>query len=245
MPVSSGVVAGSSALFGGCATAAALWVAGQVSDHAPRWACSHFTGLAPLGSVVRLEAEVVGGGQTMTHVRVDATCEGRACFTTGVALGTRPELATGRSIERPAVPAPEELPAFDLPVHAGTWAARFQWRLATPEGGTGLAAWWVRPTEQPLDGITTAAVLCDYVTYGIGRAGGVRAGGLSIDNVLRIHQAPPVESWVLLEVRADSLDGGFGSGTARVWDSDGSLLATGSQTVVLNDWDWRHPDERQ
>ena len=71
-------------------------------------------------------------------------------------------------------------------------------------------------------------------------------GGLSIDNVLRLHDLSAVEGcdWLLLEVRPEAIEGGFGHGAARLFTADGRLLASGSQSMVVNNWDWRLPAER-
>ena len=88
------------------------------------------------------------------------------------------------------------------------------------------------------------AVLADYVTYGVGRALRSPMGGLSVDNVVRIRR-PELSEWLLLEVRPEAVSGGMGFGAARIYDSEGDLLATGSQSIVVNDWDWRGPAERE
>jgi acyl-CoA thioesterase len=67
-------------------------------------------------------------------------------------------------------------------------------------------------------------------------------GGLSVDNVVRIRRLP-ADGWLLLEVRPEAVTGGFGHGSARIFDAAGDLLAIGTQTIVVNNWDWRLPAE--
>jgi acyl-CoA thioesterase len=71
-------------------------------------------------------------------------------------------------------------------------------------------------------------------------------GGLSIDNVIRLHDLGAVADgeWQLLEVRPEAIDGGFGHGAARLFAAGGRLVATGTQSMVVNNWDWRLPSER-
>jgi hypothetical protein len=74
-------------------------------------------------------------------------------------------------------------------------------------------------------------------------------GGLSVDNGLRLGDVAAGPSstpgdWLLLEVRPEVVEGGFGHGMARLFASDGRLVATGSQSMVVNTWDWRLPSER-
>lgn len=248
LPVGESVISGASALFGGCATAAAIAVAQSLVPHPCVWASTHFGSLAKLGTEVELSAEVISSGRTVSHVAVrGATTDGES-FTARVTAGERPEHAVqGDWLPRPAVVAPDRASPFDHPVHRSTWAERFTWRLAgrgDAASGSPWAAWWVRPV-QDVDPVSVAAVLCDYVTYGVGRALGESMGGLSVDNVLRVHRprCAPGDGWYLLDVRPQSISGGFGFGTAQLFAGD-ELVAMGSQTIVANSWDWRLPEER-
>ncbi len=184
----------------------------------------------------------------MTHAEVVGRSAERESFTVRVAAGDRPDHESGGTwVSPPTVESFDASAPFDHPVHVGTWAERFQWRLA----GSGLdsvgpwAAWWVRATQATADPLLKVAVLADYITYGVGRALGSPMGGLSIDNVLRIHRLASIDDheWLLLEVRPEGIEGGFGYGTARIF-AGGELAATGSQSMVMNNWDWRLPTER-
>lgn len=249
LAVHDGVTSGAGALFGGGATAAALVAASAEATQPIVWASAHFGALAKAGADVDLTTTVISAGRTMTHLEVRAVVADRESFVVRVAAGERPAHAVqGQWVTAPDLPGPDESTPFDHPVHEGTWAARFDWRLA----GRGAApdpwaAWWVRPRpDDACEPLVAAAVLTDYVTYGVGRALGEPMGGLSVDNVLRFHGAPPHDAadWWLLEVRPEAIAGGFGHGAARLFTTDGRLLATGTQSMVVNNWDWRLPAER-
>ena len=246
LPVTSALASGASALMGGCATAAAMVVSQPLATQSLVFASTHFGALAPIGSVVELVTRVVSAGRTMTHVEVAATFGDRESFQARCTAGERPgnDEQRGTWVEPIAVPAPEDCAVFEHPVHAATWAARFEWRLAgrTPPPRP-AAAWWVRSLE-PADPLVVAAVLVDYVTYGMGRGLGVPMGGLSIDNVVRIRRLPEAGGWVLLEVRPEAVEAGFGHGTARLYSEERELLVTGTQSTVVNGWDWRLETER-
>ena len=247
LPVREGVISGAGALFGGCATAAALVAAQELASQPPLWASAHFGTLAKLGTDVELATRTISAGRTMTHVEIAGRVGDRESFVVRVAAGARPDHpARGQWVEAPAVSSPHECPRFDHPVHGGSWAERFEWRLA----GTGpatepWAAWWVRPAEAVAHPLVPVAVLADYVTYGVGRALDQPMGGLSIDNVLRLHRVhrAAATDWLLLEIRPEGIEGGFGHGTARLFAGP-DLVATGSQSMVMNNWDWRLPSER-
>jgi acyl-CoA thioesterase len=244
MPVTDGVRSGASALFGGCATAAAIVVARSLAAQPVVFASSHFGALAKLGTTVTVRGRVIAAGRTVTHVEVEGSVDGQQSFLTRVTSGERPAEATeGQWVAAPAVGSPEESSAFPHPVHANTWAERFEWRLAgSRSGAEPMCAWWVRPVEDDLDPLVATTVLVDYVTYGIGRALGASIGGLSIDNVVRVHSLAGAD-WYLLQVMPEAIATGLGYGTARVY-ADGSLVATGTQSIVVLPWDWRLPSER-
>ena len=249
LTVHDGVTSGAGALFGGGATAAALVVARELAPQPLRWAAAHFGALARSGTDVALTARAISSGRTMTHVEVRAMVEDREAFTVRVAAGDRPAHAVqGQWVAPPSVDGPDAAAPFDHPVHEGTWAARFEWRLAgTDAGASPWAAWWVRPrADEPCEPLVAVAVLADYVTYGVGRALGEPMGGLSVDNVLRIDDLARAGEgeWLLLEVRPEAIAGGFGHGAARLFTTDGALVATGTQSMVVNNWDWRLPGER-
>lgn len=249
LTVHDGVTSGANALFGGGATAAALVAAREAAPQPLRWAAAHFGALAKAGTDVELTTRVISSGRTMTHVEVRGAVEDREAFVVRVAAGERPAHAVqGQWAHAPDVPAAEDCAVFDHPVHEGTWAERFDWRLAGRRGGDApSAAWWVRPcADDVCEPLVAIAVLADYVTYGVGRALGQPMGGLSIDNVLRLHDLTGVaaDDWLLVEVRPEAIEGGFGHGAARLFSPTGGLVATGTQSMVVNNWDGRLPDER-
>ena len=252
LTVHDGVTSGANALFGGGATAAALVAAREAAPQPLRWASAHFGALAKSGAEVELATRVISSGRTMTHLEVRGAVDDREAFVVRVAAGERPAHAVqGQWVAPPEVPGVDGGEPFDHPVHEGTWAARFEWRLAGRtrriDGGAAWAAWWVRPRiDDACEPLVAVGVLADYVTYGVGRALGEPMGGLSIDNVLRLHDLSAVEGgdWLLLEVRPEAIEGGFGHGAARLFTADGRLLASGSQSMVVNNWDWRLPAER-
>ena len=72
----------------------------------------------------------------------------------------------------------------------------------------------------------------DFVPFGIGQALGVRAGGNSLDNTLRVAHRVPTE-WVLADVRVHAIADGFGHGLVHLWAEDGTLLGTASQSTIV------------
>ena len=70
---------------------------------------------------------------------------------------------------------------------------------------------------------------------GVGQALGIRGGGNSLDNTIRVMHLVPTE-WVLLDIRVHAVDRGFGHGLVHMYAEDGTLLATASQTCMVRFW---------
>jgi acyl-CoA thioesterase len=77
------------------------------------------------------------------------------------------------------------------------------------------------------------AILGDYVPFGISQSQGTWVPSNSLDNTIRVQRLVPTE-WVLCDVRIDGIHTGFGHGSVYLWSSDGTLLATASQSAVLH-----------
>jgi acyl-CoA thioesterase len=90
-------------------------------------------------------------------------------------------------------------------------------------------------SETHLVDATTLAILGDFVPMGVGQALGVRGGGTSLDNTLRIVRLVPTK-WVLLDIKVHAVDHGFGHGRAHMFAEDGTLLATASQSCAVRFW---------
>ena len=71
--------------------------------------------------------------------------------------------------------------------------------------------------------------------FGISQALGMRAGGNSLDNTIRVVQLVPTD-WMLIDVRIQAVVHGFGHGLAHIWAQDGTLLATASQSAMVRSW---------
>ena len=54
----------------------------------------------------------------------------------------------------------------------------------------------------------------------------------SIDNTIRYANQSDSE-WVLCENHMDFVGDGFGYGSVNMWNQDGVLLATASQTIIV------------
>ena len=151
------------------------------------------------------------------------------------------------------VPRPEDCPERIHRMDPGdTVHGRLDQRLAKGRDfdeldgthGDGRTVLWARIPEV-LDGVDGAAlaVLGDFVPMGVGQALGIRGGGNSLDNTLRLVKLVPTD-WVLLDIRVHGVAKGFGHGLVHMFAEDGTLLATASQSCIMRYWRGPEPGRR-
>ena len=97
---------------------------------------------------------------------------------------------------------------------------------------------WVRFKGAPTWTAARLAFVADLASTGVIEAANKAARGRwfghSLDNTLRPGSTSHSE-WILLALHPEVIHSGFGQGTVRLWDPDGSLLGVGSQTFMLKD----------
>jgi len=96
----------------------------------------------------------------------------------------------------------------------------------------GHTVMWAR-LPSIIDGVdaATLGVLGDFVPRGVGQSLGVRGGGNSLDNTLRVMNLVPTQ-WVLIDIKVHGLARGFGHGLVHMYAEDGTLMATASQSCI-------------
>jgi acyl-CoA thioesterase len=159
-------------------------------------------------------------------------------FTVNAALGERPLDLRGTWVERPDVPSPDAFPNTTIPEEVRSRiSGRMDLRLAGEEGlasvaGHGRLSIWAR-----VPGLAASsamlAILGDTVPFGIRRVMGMRGSGNSLDNTLRVARLVPTD-WVLLDIRVNAIEHGFGHGAVYLWAENGTLLGTASQSVIIH-----------
>jgi acyl-CoA thioesterase len=250
LPVTQGISTGGDFMFGGAGLGAAIAAMEGTSGRSTIWATAQYLSYARPGEVVDIDVVLAVEGHQMTQARAVCHVADREILTVNAALGERPfDRAAQFEIMPTDVPPPEECPDRIFRFDPGaTINARLDQRLArgrtmeeldgTP--GDGRTILWSRIPEV-LDGVDGAAlaVLGDFVPMGVGQALGVRGGGNSLDNTLRIVDLVPTE-WVLLDIHAHAVERGFGHGLVHMFAQDGTLLATASQSCILRYWRPEH-----
>ena len=196
MPIVRGLISGTGALFGGCGLGACIEVAEQLTGRPLVWATAQYLTYARPPAVLEIDALEVVRGHQISQVRV-----ARARRRSGDphrARGARRRArtrSTGQWANRPDVPAPDDCPPRVLMNrHQGTISDRLEMRVArgrSPDEfpgppGDGNSALWVRMPGLAEMSAAGLAIIGDFVPFGISQALGVRAGGNSLDNTLRV-----------------------------------------------------------
>jgi acyl-CoA thioesterase II len=241
-------------LYGGTAIAVSLTAAELVSQRAPLWMTTQFVSTAPADAEISVHAEVLAPGRRTNQVRVTATDEsGAIMFASLGATGIhRPDGLTGTFEHAPVVTPPGESeprggPFATMLRNAGItempplpegvgFASVVEFRepevLSHPDPGPSRMCMWVRRRDGVPLTPATAAFIADMVPLSVAHGAGLVAGGISLDNTIRIGAFEPSE-WVLVDLRAHFAAGGYGHGAAQLWSESGQLLGTASQTASM------------
>lgn len=245
LPIVPGLATAGRFLFGGCGLAAAIAAMEQVTGRPVVWATGQYLSFAMVDEIMDIDVTVATSGHYTTQARVVAHVADREILTVNAALGQRPLEFAGQWETMPEVPSPEQCDA-----RASRWDVRDtimermevrlakgrQWEdLRGDPSADGRSALWIRLPDLPISA-AMLAVLGDYVPFGIAQALGRWTRANSLDNTLRIVNVVPTE-WVLLDIRVDGVRDGFGHGSVFLWATDGTLLATASQSAVVRELD--------
>jgi acyl-CoA thioesterase II len=237
-------------LFGGCGLGAAIAALEETSGRQVVWATSQYLSYARPGEVMDIDVTIAVEGHLITQGRVVCHIGNREILTVNAALGDRPFPESGQWEQMPDVPPPSKCTPRPARVEwSNSINGRMDQRFAkgreiaeldgTP--GDGQTLMWARIPDV-IEGVdaATLAILGDFVPMGIGQALGIRGGGNSLDNTLRVARLVPTE-WVLLDIRAHVAARGFGHGQVHMFAEDGTLLATASQSCIVRYW--KEPDD--
>jgi acyl-CoA thioesterase len=246
LEVTPSLVTSGNFLFGGAGLGAAISAMEGTSDRDTVWATAQYLSYAKPGEVLDIDVTLAVTGHQMTQARAVCHVGNREILTVNAALGHRPIDLAGQFERMPDVPPPHECPErpFRGPKD-GTINDKLEQRLAKGRQnddldgshGDGQTLMWARIPDV-IRGVDAAAlaVLGDFVPMGVGQTLGVRGGGNSLDNTLRVVHLVPTE-WVLLDIRVHAVERGFGHGLVHMFAQDGTLLATASQSCIVRYFD--------
>jgi acyl-CoA thioesterase len=244
LPITPGISTGHNFLFGGCGLAAAIAAMEGTTGRPVIWATAQYLSYARPPDVMDIDVIEATRGHQISQARAVGHVGDQEILTVNAALGMRPFEAQGEWAVRPDAPPPDECPPREhRHLHEDSIMSRVENRVAkgrnleeldgTP--GDGRTLTWARMPELLDMSGAALGILGDYVPSGVGQALGLRAGGNSLDNTLRVERLVPTE-WVLLDIRIHAVANGFGHGLVHLWADDGTLLATASQSCIVRFW---------
>lgn len=230
-------------MFGGVGLASAVVAAEAATGRKAIWASAQFLSYARIGDRLNLSVEVLNAGRNVSQIRVVASARGEPIVSVNAALGAREGFPDDQWVAATLMPSPDDCvprpqwPHQDsqarLMHHLDVRLAPESLRRGPGERSTdGRQAMWIRLKEDVMVDAAILAIFADFVPSGVAAALGRPGGGNSLDNTLRIHRLVPTR-WVLCDVRIGGVARGFGHGAIYMYAEDGTLMASGSQSVIL------------
>jgi acyl-CoA thioesterase len=219
-------------LYGGTGVAAAVMAMETATQRDALWVVTQFVAPARVGERIDWVVHTLAEGRYVAQLHVAATVNDRVIFyALGATGNARPNGLTGQFDTMPRVTPPEDSPVLRHPFGHDR---HFDLREATFEATQppGRLALWARLTSSADLTRAGIAYLADKVPMAISRGAGKLGRGTSLDNSLRFAMTPPTE-WVLLDLLGQVASDGYGHGSLTAWSTDGTLVATGSQTATM------------
>jgi acyl-CoA thioesterase len=225
-------------VFGGAAAAAAARSMELASSAHVTILDTHFYRSIPYGCELLIEVEFPKKGRNLQRARAVGTVDGKAVFESLGTLATEPPQVT-KSWTKPSLRTapPQDCPAwtgFPPQDERGKMLERLDVRMAS-EGSldeAGAIALWARSREGAALDTSQLCLFADLLPGGIGHAVGRLGGGASLDNHLRVFEAPQT-GWVLCEMQTLAAESRLAHGEMRLFSEDGALLASASQSLQV------------
>lgn len=228
-------------LFGGASMGAGVSALEAACGRDLVWASAQYVGPAHPGDIVTLAVTKLREGKGITVAElVASTARGPVCRISA-ALGSGREKGEAQWRTAPDVAAPDEIERsthwrfrsglhsnMDMRVAHGHFGKD---RIGNPTPD-GRMVFWIRPQGDYSIDKAYLATVADFVPAGIGNALGSHSGGRSLDNTFRSHTFVKTD-WVLAEVSIHGIANGLVHGNIALFAQDGTLMALGSQSLVL------------
>jgi acyl-CoA thioesterase len=232
---------GNAFMFGGVGLGAAIRAAEQATQRELVWASAQFLSYARPEDRLDLAVELLNSGRNVSQMRIHGSVADQPVLTVNAALGARDGLPEDQWAHPSEMPPPdqcEQQPLWPAQDRRARFMDCLDVRLAPATGRRaerspdGRRSMWIRlKDDSPVDAAVLAA-FADFVPSGLAAAFGRPGGGNSLDNSLRICRIVPTH-WVQCELRISAAARGFGHGAIYMFAEDGTLMASGSQSVIL------------
>jgi acyl-CoA thioesterase II len=228
---------GPSGLYGGQVAAQALRAAAAtvVPDRHPHSLHGYFLSRGDASRPVLLTVYPDRDGRSYSNRRVIAVQEGRVIFNMAASFHIVEPGLDYQAHAAPEVTQPDELPDSDI---RGSLVGV---DLRIPEqaqpGQRRPSRMWLRATDELGDDTLHACALTYISDMFTGLAGTPGADGLlgrptSLDHAVWFHRRVRLDDWVLMDLQPESIAGGRGMYTGRIFSRDGRLAAGIAQESV-------------
>ncbi len=229
-------------LYGGQVAAQALRAAAATvpAGRAPHSLHGYFLSRGDAGHPVLLTVYQDRDGRSYSNRRVIAAQRGKVIFNMTASFHAAEPGPDFQAHAAPAVPPPDDLPGLQT---------RLSLRgidIRVPEQPWPGQAWpsrvWVRATDRLADDTLHACALT-YISdmfTGLAAVPGIRPAGpaTSIDHAVWFYRPVELDDWVLMDLQPESIAGGRGTYTGRIFGRDGRLAAGIAQESV-----WRAAED--
>jgi acyl-CoA thioesterase-2 len=230
------------AMHGGAALAATVEALEGATGQPLVWATAHYLTHAGPRGLLDVEVSVEVAGHQTTQARAVLRLGDVEVLLTVASLGTRDEASTGRWVQPPAAPGPDDA-RHRPPAPPGTASVldHYEIRIATGRmgdeldgtRGPGRSVLWCRlPDGRRPVTAGDVAFVGDLMMLGLSDALGSPTTANSLDNTIRLVERAVTE-WVMLDVRIDAAARGYAHAGAHLWTEDGVLLGMATQTLVV------------
>jgi acyl-CoA thioesterase len=222
--------------YGGTGIAVTTALFEAETERAALWATVQFAGSATVGDRIDCHVEVLARGRRTAQVRMTASVDDRVMLAAiGATSEARPDDLSAQFGTMPDVGTPEDAPPwrpntpFAVDFERPSWLQISELREARVPNRPHLL--WARLRDR-LQTRASLGFLADMVPSAVVQAAGRAGAGTSLDNSMRFGPAPETD-WILVDFDPYFVAGGYVHGGARVWSTDGTLLAIASQTATL------------
>jgi acyl-CoA thioesterase len=198
-------------------------------------ASAQFLSSAKAGGSFEIAIRAVESGRSISQALAAIVVAGDDVAHVTAALGEREEIGPFSWEVAPALPKPDDCPSIPfVRLDDGDLHSHLDMRLALdPRGNpTGRACFWVRTGMTTPISSALLALVADYLPEAIHMNINQRAGAVSLDNVIRIVRREATD-WLLCDIQLSGVSSGMFHGRIAIFGNDGTLLATGGQSGVV------------
>ncbi len=227
---------GPSGLYGGQVAAQALRAAAATvaPERHPHSLHGYFLSRGDASRPVLLTVYQDRDGRSYSNRRVIAVQEGRVIFNMAASFHVVEPGLDYQAHEAPAVTQPDELP--DSEIRGSLVGVDLRIPEQAQPGQTWPSRVWLRARDELSDDTLHACALTyvsDMFTGLAGTPGIDRLGPpTSIDHAVWFYRPVALDDWVLMDLQPESIAGGRGMYTGRIFSRDGTLAAGLAQESV-------------